>query len=292
MTLPGWLVGSASERRLLAGGQLRGPTAYVIAIMTFAMIVVAAAGLALANAAGIVSRSVEHRYTVEIAGEADSLPKALAAVRAVPGVATAEGVPEAEMRRTLERWLGPAGAASDLPVPALIHLDLAPGANADQVAGEIGRRVPGARLVGHNDTLRPLLRSLSALQWLTLTLVLLMAAATSSAVVLAARGALDTHRSTIDVMHGIGATDLQVTNLFQRKIAFDALAGSLIGGGAAAIVLLLLASGGAALAGDLAGGPVLGSRDILILALLPFAAAGIATWVARAAVLAALRRAL
>ena len=68
--------------------------------------------------------------------------------------------------------------------------------------------------------------------------------------VLAARGALDTHRFTIEVMHGIGATDVQVTHLFQRKIAIDALIGSLLGGVAAALVLLGLAAG-ASFAGEL-----------------------------------------
>ena len=61
--------------------------------------------------------------------------------------------------------------------------------------------------------------------------------AAAAAVVLAARGALDTHRFTIEVMHGIGATDLQITHLFQRKIAVDALAGSLIGEPLPAFVL-------------------------------------------------------
>ena len=78
---------------------------------------------------------------------------------------------------------------------------------------------------------------------------------------LAARGALDTHRFTIEVMHGIGATDVQVTNLFQRKIAIDALVGSVAGGAAAALVLLLLA-GGAAFAGELTGGARCGAFDL------------------------------
>ena len=33
------------------------------------------------------------------------------------------------MRKTLERWLGPAGASPDLPVPALITFDVGAGAN-------------------------------------------------------------------------------------------------------------------------------------------------------------------
>jgi len=93
------------------------------------------------------------------------------------------------------------------------------------------------------------------------------------------------------VMHGIGATDLQVTHLFQRKIAIDALIGSLAGAVAAALVLLALAAG-AAFAGDLMGGATLGGLDLAVLLLIPFALTALATWVARAAVLAALRTAL
>jgi cell division transport system permease protein len=146
-------------------------------------------------------------------------------------------------------------------------------------------------MIAHREALGPLLRSLWALQWLALALVLLLGGACAAAVVLAARGALDTHRFTIEVMHGIGATDLQVTNLFQRKIAIDALIGGVAGGIAAALVLILL-SAGASFAGELMGGARLGTVDLLLLLLIPVALTGLATWVARTAVLAALRAAV
>jgi cell division transport system permease protein len=126
------------------------------------------------------------------------------------------------------------------------------------------------------------------LQWLAFGLVLLLSAAAAAAVVLAARGALDTHRFTIEVMHGIGATDLQLTHIFQRKIALDALLGSVAGALAGALVLILLASG-ASFVGELTGGASLSGVDFLLLLLLPFALTALAAWVARMAVLAALR---
>jgi cell division transport system permease protein len=92
-------------------------------------------------------------------------------------------------------------------------------------------------------------------------------------------------------MHGIGATDVQVTRLFQRKIAIDAFVGSIAGAIAAALVLLVLTAG-ASFAGELTGGATLSAPDLLILALLPLALTALATWVARTAVLAALRKAL
>ena len=131
-----------------------------------------------------------------------------------------------------------------------------------------------------------------ALGWLALTLVVLIALATAAAVVRAARGTLDTHRGTIDVMHGIGATDDQVARLFQRKIALDALSGGTAGAVAAGIVLLLIAGGGSSWLADLTGGPLLGPRDVLLLALLPLIGTILATVVARLAVLKALRASL
>jgi cell division transport system permease protein len=285
------IAGSEAERRLLPGGTLRGPTPYVIAIMTFAIIIVAAAGLALANAAGIVARAVEHRYVLQLPdGSGGKLEAAVRASRSSPGIIAVEAVPETEMRQILEKWIGPGGLGEELPVPALVHLELAANADPAQVGVALGRSVPGARFIAEQATVQPLLGSLRALRWLAVALVLLMAAATSAAVVLAARGALDTHRSTIEIMHGIGATDEQVALLFQRKIALDAMVGALVGGVLAAIALLLIGGGGLAMASDLAGGPPLGGSDLVLLALLPVAAVVLATLVARFAVLGALHK--
>lgn len=287
-----WLFASPADRRLLPGGRFSGATPWVIAIMTFAMLIVAAAGLALSNAAGLVAKGVEGRYVVQIPGGGEALPRALETLRSARGVTNVQAVPEAEMRRTLERWLGPAGAAADLPVPALINFDAPAGADVEAIGRKLAAAAPGARIDTHRQAVGPLLRSMRSLQWLTWALVLLMGLATSATVVLAARGALDTNRPTIDVMHGIGATDVQVTHLFQRKIALDALVGALAGGAAAAIVLLILLAGSAVLSTDLAGAPPLGGSDVVILILLPLIIVVLATWVARTAVLATLRRSI
>jgi cell division transport system permease protein len=285
------LTGTDADRRLLPGGNLRGPTPYVIAMMTFAMMIVAAAGLALANAAMIVSQAVEHRYVLQLPdGGGDKLAAAVEAAQAMRGVRSVEPVSQAEMRRTLEKWIGPGGLGEDLPVPAILHLELDPRADGARIGEALGRTLPGTRFIAEQATVQPLLGSLRALRWLALALVLLMAAATSAAVVLAARGALDTHRTTIEIMHGIGATDEQIARLFQRKIALDALIGALVGGLSAVLALLIIGGGGLALASELAGGPPLRGGDIVVLALLPAAAVVLATLVARFAVLGALHK--
>jgi cell division transport system permease protein len=286
-----WLFPSPADRRLLGTAKFGGPTPWVIAIMSFSIMLIAASGLALASTAVLVSRSIEARYALQVPGGGANLAQLVATVRSTPGVSSVQAVPESDMRQTLERWLGPAAESAELPVPALIDFDAADASRLPSLQRRAQSIAPGASIVAHRDSVGPLLHSLHLLQWVAFGLVLLLSAAASAAVVLAARGALDTHRFTIEVMHGIGATDLQVTHMFQRKILIDALIGSLAGALAAAAVLLLLASG-AALAGELTGGATLGPIDLLILALLPLVLTLLATWVARTAVLRSLRKAL
>ena len=286
-----WLLASPSERRLLGEARLRGPTAWVIAIMSFSILIIAAAGFALASTAGMLTRAIEARYSIEVPAGAGNIEALLRTVRSAPGVTSADAVPESEMRHTLERWLGPAAQSSELPVPALVNFNISANADLGAIQTRVQSAAPSASITAHREAVGPLLHSLRLLQWVAFGLVLLLSAAASAAVVLAARGALDTHRFTIEVMHGIGATDVQVTRLFQRKIAIDAFAGSIAGAFAAALVLLMLTAG-ASFACELTGGATLSVLDLLLLALLPLALTALATWVARIAVLAALRKAL
>jgi cell division transport system permease protein len=286
-----WATGP--EARLLPAEGLHGPTVAVMAMMSFVMILVAAAGLALSNAAGVVVSGSESRYIIELAAaSAPELPRAVAAAKAAPGVRNVSAVPQSEMRKTLERWLGESANSPDLPIPAMATVELVPGADAAVVGKAVQSQVPAARFSAQRAQLKPLLASLRALQWLALALVLLMVSATAAAIVLAARGALDTHRATVEIMHGIGATDRQVTRLFERKIAIDAIAGALAATVAAAAVLLLIGSGVSASAADLAWSSPYGADDFLVLALIPVAAVVIAVVVAHATLLRALRSSL
>jgi cell division transport system permease protein len=287
----GWLFVSPADRRLLGTSRFRGPTPWVIAIMSFSILIIAATGLALASTAGSLTEAIQSRYAVEVPNGGENLDAIVAAIRSAPGVTSVEAVSESDMRQTLERWLGPAADSADLPVPALVNFDTRPGTDVASIAKRVAAVAPSARISAHGDRVAPLLRSIRALQWLAFGLVLLLSAAAAAAVVLAARGALDTHRFTIEVMHGIGATDLQLTHIFQRKVALDALVGSVAGAAAGTLVLILLASG-ASFVGELTGGASLSAPDILVLLLLPFALTALATWVARIAVLAALRETL
>ncbi|MGC4250620.1 MAG: cell division protein, partial [Sphingobium sp.] len=138
----------------------------------------------------------------------------------------------------------------------------------------------------------PLAGLLSALGWLAVGIVLLMALATGAVVVLAARGAHDSHRGTIEVLHLMGATDVQIARLFQRRIALDAMLGSLLGFVIAACVILLLGARLIATGSELLGAVHLPWSSWALLAALPVGGVLLAMLAARWTVLRSLGRLL
>ena len=288
-----------SSRDLLREGRLTGPMPWIIAIMMFLTVIAAATGLGLVNASQAMDARLENRLTIQlIDGDADARAadtrRVVAEVARLPGVAAVVPVPRAELARLLEPYLGADGLDRELPMPVLIDVDMAAsdGVTAGLVEAAVARIAPAARVDRHAQWLAPVSRLFGWLTGLAAMMVLLMAVATGAAVVLAARGALNTHGSTIEVLHMMGATDGQVAGLFQRRIALDSLFGGLIGLAAALIVVIAFGSRVAGLESELASNIHLGAIDWLKVALLPVAFALLAMLAARVTILAALRRTL
>ncbi len=267
---------------------------WVIAIMLFLTVLAAALGIATRNAAMALERQLSGRLTIQIVGDEAAAARVTAALRAQPEVRRVAPVSRAELAKLLSPWLGADGADPDLPMPALIDVDLTgPDASvAARVAAAVRRVAPNARIDRQAAWMSPVSGVLRAITLLALTLVALMAGATAAVVVLAARAGLDAHRPTIEVMHMLGSTDVQVARLFQRRIARDAAIGGLIGGVAALAVVAFLGTRIAALGSDLLGGVTFGAGGWIALAALPLAFIALAALAARMAVTATMRRTL
>lgn len=288
---------ASAESRLMPDTRLAGPMPWVIAIMMFLMVLAAAGGLSLAQAARAIGGDLTGKATIQIV-EANGDKReaqakaAIAILSSHAAVSAVRRVPDAEMQSLLEPWLGGEILGSDLPMPVLIDIDLRPGASTEGLARALRGPVPSARVDDHSRALAPLTGLIAALKWLAAALVLMMAAATAAVVVLAARGALNTHRATIDVMHLLGATDIQIARLFQRRIAIDALMGGLLGLAAAVAVIGTIGIRMAALGSEWIGMIALPTWAWLSLALLPVAGMGVAMLSARWTVVSTLRRIL
>lgn len=290
---------SSADRRLLPEGRFAGPMPWVIAIMMFLTVLAGAGGLGLRRGAQGLVASIGERLTVQIVEANPDIRDAqaraaMAMLQRRDGVLAVNQVGAAEMTAMLTRVLGSSATQADLPIPAMIDVDLSPAAyrERDAITADLRAVAPAARVDDNATWLSPLANLLGSLKWLALALVVLMTVATAAAVVLAARGALDTHRGTIEVMHLMGSTDYQIARLFQRRIALDALFGGALGFVAGVVVLIGIGHRVGAVGSDLLGSARLAAVDWLLLLALPLAGIGLAMLVARMTVLRALRKML
>ncbi|MEG3176770.1 permease [Sphingomonas sp. RB3P16] len=286
------LIAAAADRRLLDESHSTRAMTWIMAIMLFLTVLSAALGLGTLGAATLLDRQLAGRLTVQIvdpaeAARLDQAARALALLRRAPEVKRAVAVDRAHLATLLRPWLGSDAADPDLPIPAMIDVDLAVAGDAAvaRVTQAVRGVAPSARVDRHENWMAPVRDVMAMLTGFAGGLVLLMAVATAAVVILAARAGLETHRATIEVLHMLGSTDVQVARLFQRRIALDTLVGGVIGTGLAFGVVVLAGWQVRALGSDLFAGLLLATRDWILLCALPIAFAVLATLAARMAVL-------
>ena len=288
------------DRKLIPEGRLSGPMPWVIAIMLFLTLLVAAAGLTLAETARQSGADLAQRVTIQIievdpvarAGQRAAIARKL---RSMPGITEVMAVPDAKVRGLLEPWLGSGIIDADIPVPALVDLRLSqvPGKAALERLEQIIRPLAAdIRIESHSSWMVPFFDLMATLVWIAVGILFLLLLATSAVVVLAVRSTLNTHRETIHIMHMMGGTDMQAARLFQRRVALDSLLGGLVGFLAAAAVILLLGKRFAAIEPGLLAGAAFPIYGWVVLAVIPLAVMALAMLMARWTVMSALKKIL
>lgn len=285
---------------LLPNARMAGPMPWVIAIMIALTVIASAAGLSLKNVAANARHEIAGSVTVQLVEAAPArreaqAREALALLSARDDVAAVERVPDAELMRLLEPWLGAAAArAGDdaIPLPAMIDLRLkgpsTPARLAD-LRAQLSAVAPSVRVDAQAGWLGPVFRAITSVQVLAAGLVALLAATSAGAVWLSARSALGANRDTIEVVHLLGGTDGQIARLFQNSIGVDAAVGGLAGLGMGLVAVVALGQQFAALGAGIVAGGGLGLVDWAVLVMIPLIGIALAMLTARLTVLTALR---
>ena len=285
---------------LLPQPRMAGPMPWVIGILIALVLIAAAGGLALRSLAQTSRADLAAAVSVQVI-EPDIVKRqarareVAALLTEAPLVQSVRIVPEAELAALLEPWLGAGVASDDVPIPALIDVELTRRASAAEIA-EVAAVLEGAggaergiRVDPASEWLRPVHEALSALQYLALALIVLVALATMAAVWLAARNAFATHRETVEIVHLLGGTDRQITAIFTRAVLREAVFGALLGSALGTAAVWLLGQQFAALGSGLVAGGGLMLTDWLVLAAVPLAGVLLALATARITIALALK---
>ena len=290
-------INTKQAARLLPKTRFGGPIPWVIAILIALVVIAAAGGLALRSLADNARADLSDAVTVQII-EADPQTRseraqaAAAALASQPLVTSLRVVPEDELTALLEPWLGTSAGSENVPIPALIDVELNTAASPQQLAGlqeALDRAVPGTKVDAQSTWLQPVYSALGALQWLALALITLVAFATAGAVWLAARSAFANHKDTVEIIHLLGGTDGQITQVFQRTVMLEAGFGALLGTALGVATVWLLGQQFAALDSGMIGGATLGLNEWLLIAAIPLAGVLLAMLTARITISLALR---
>lgn len=291
---------AAAPRRagaLLPQPRLAGPMPWVIAILVALVVIAAAGGLSLRNLALASRADLAAAVSVQVIEPNPELRSArardVAALLAeAPLVRSVRVVPEAELTALLEPWLGPGAGDGDVPIPALIDVELtrrASPAELAEITATLADAGPGLRVDAQSEWLRPVHQALGALQYLALGLIGLVALANAAAVWLAARNAFATHRETVEIIHLLGGTDRQITAVFSRAVLREAVLGAVLGTVLGAGAVWLLGQQFAALDSGMVASGGLALADWLVLAAIPLAGVLLALVTARITIALALK---
>lgn len=256
---------TAGELRLAPIGGWTRPMRWMIALMTAVAMLAAALALWAGPAAAAMRGEIGGRLSIQLV-EADPAARRQAVERlqqafvAAPFVRSVTIVPDSELLGMARDWLGSGVDRAELPLPAIVDVDLVAAVDADSLASAralASQTAPRARVIVHRDWLGPLVGILASLGWMALLLALSLLLAAAGIAAMSARAALAAQRSTIELFHLIGATDAQIARLFQRVIVRQALIGAAIGSAIALLLGAWFGWLGATLVAGMAGRPPL-----------------------------------
>lgn len=266
---------------------------WLVAFMVFLAVLAMAAVLILGATAKRWDTGVSGTLTVQLAPEDnparddENLKQVLTVLAGTAGIQRYEALGKDRLLKMLEPWIGAGAEAGDLPLPRLVDVQLAPGADLDarELQRRLRARVPGASVDDHRIWLERLLRLIRTVELVAAVILGFIALATIGTVIFTTRTGLAVHREAIEVLHLIGARDSYIAGQFAGRALVLGLQGGLIGlalgvPALAAIGYLATALGTAVLP-ELA----IGVFHWVAVLLLPLVVAGLAMATARLTVL-------
>ena len=209
---------------------------WVFALMVYLAVLALTGVLILHSAVERWQRGEVDTLTVQLMPlEGESEEVRIAALRDllgdVEGVTGVHVVAEDATIALIERWLGEGNVPSDLPLPRLIDVDIAPGhgLDAESLALHLQASLAGVSVDDAKLWLDRLADFGHSLELLAIAVVVLIGLAAVATVIFSTRMGISIHRDVIELLHLIGARDGYVAAQFQRQAMMLGLRGGVLG---------------------------------------------------------------
>lgn len=144
------------------------------------------------------------------------------------GVASARALTRKEISALIQPFLGGA-APESMPLPAIIDIKLAEGADAAAIAADIQKTMPGATVDSHDDTLADVKTLVATARLFVLLLTGVIVMLTAASISGLVRAKLAIHAQEVETLHLVGASDEYIARQFRHHTLKGALKGALLG---------------------------------------------------------------
>ena len=199
-------------------------------------------------------------------------------LKTVDGVVKVTPLPDSQLQKLIQPWLGDGVNLGNLPIPRIIDVKLAPDANIDfgKVAADLAQVSPYASLDNHKLWLNKLIKFADGLKVLAMSVLALVTAITSGAIFYTTQMSLGLHGAIIEILHIMGAKDTYIAQQYARRMAFLGLVGGVIGLLFAIPTIFFIASLARQIEGGIISEANLSFNDWIMIFSLPLFSMGIA----------------
>lgn len=166
--------------------------------------------------------------------------KILSIVKNSFGVKEASITSNEKLKELVAPWLGKTDALDNLPLPLIIEVKLNKNSAFDYelLKKKITEITPNVQIDDHKKWLEQFAGFIQVIQYGLFAIALVIISATAFIVIFACKTSLKIHRSTVNLLHRLGAVDSYIAKQFQNYAALLTFEGSFIGSGLAGATLV------------------------------------------------------
>lgn len=192
-----------------------------------------------------------------------------------PDITQVSVLSDTEIRALLEPWLGNNVDVELLPIPKLLDVKITPNKDFDykELTIRLSEVSPQASINDHNLWLSRLLKFINSLKMLALTVLILVATASITAIIYAAQTSLNIHKEIIKILHIMGATDKYIAINYVKQITQSSIIAGIIGTFIAIPAIIVIGNMAKAIEAGIFNSVTFGIEDWLIIFMLPIATA-------------------
>lgn len=220
----------------LAQDKTRFFLTFMVAVMVFIATFFMSGVLAVNTLLDNWNKELSGSITVKIINDDDikiesDINKALTFLNNYENIVSATILDNSKMKNLLEPWFGENDPVlNDIELPKLIdvkiknHKD-----NLDNLQKELSDIVPSAQIDKHRLIMQKLLNFAFGVKTIAFSILLLVLFATAATVIYASVSSFYVHKTTIEVMHMLGAADVYIAWQFTKRTMWLALFGAILG---------------------------------------------------------------